>query len=98
MDVLLKVRLVNSLLHAREGVECASGVATITTNKVAATEKNLDILSLPTCIIKHKIYNYMWKNFIQNFHDTNNVHSFHYNCPCCHCVTASMTPLHRELT
>ena len=46
MDVLLKVRLVNSLLHAREGVECASGVATITTNKVAATEKNLFYLFL----------------------------------------------------
>ena len=58
MDVLLKVRLVNSLLRAREGVEYASGVATIMTNKVAATEKNLDILSLPICIIKRKLYNY----------------------------------------
>ena len=54
-------------------------------------------LSLPICIIKRKLYNYMWKLFIQNFDDTN-VYCFHYNCPCGHYVTASMTPLHRELT
>ena len=54
-------------------------------------------LSLPICTIKSKLYNYMWEHFIQNFDDTN-VHSFQYNFPCCHGVTALMTPLHRELT
>ena len=33
-------------------------------------------LSFPICIIKCKLYNYLWKHFIQNFDDTN-VHSSH---------------------
>ena len=46
-------------------------------------------LSFPIYTIKRKLYNYMWEHFIQNFDDTN-VCSFHYNCPCCHCVTAEL--------
>ena len=54
-------------------------------------------LTLPICTIKHKLYNYKWEHFIGNFDDTNE-HSLQYNCPFCHCDTALMTPLHRELT
>jgi len=39
----------------------------------------------------------MWEHFLNSFADSN-VHSFHYKCPCSHCVTTSMTPLYRDLT
>ena len=53
-------------------------------------------LSLSTNIIKHKLYNYMWDHFMQQFNDTN-IHTFHYLCPCCHCSTASPSPIYAVL-
>ena len=53
-------------------------------------------LSLSTNIIKHKLYNYMWDHFMRQFNDTN-IHTFHYLCPCCHCLTASPSPIYAVL-
>ena len=53
-------------------------------------------LSLSTNIIKHKLYNFMWDHFIQQFNDSN-VHTFHYLCPYCHCSTLSPSPLYAVL-
>ena len=53
-------------------------------------------LSLSTNIIKRKVYNYMWDHLMRQFNDTN-VHTFHYLCPCCHCSTASPSPIYAVL-
>ena len=50
-------------------------------------------LSLSTNTIKH---NFMWDHFIQQFNDSN-VHSLHHLCPCCHCSTASPSPIYEVL-
>ena len=53
-------------------------------------------LSLSTNTIKHQLYNFMWDHFIQQFNDSN-VHSLHHLCPCCHCSTASPSPIYEVL-
>jgi len=57
---------------------------------------NID-LSLLIQVIEQNLYNFNWELFLNSFVNTN-VHSFHYKCPCSHCVTASMAPLYRDLT
>ena len=54
-------------------------------------------LSLSTNTIKHKLYNLMWDHFIQQFNDSND-HSLHYFYPCCHCSTASPSPIYEVLS
>ena len=46
--------------------------------------------------IKHKLYIYMWNHFIQEFND-NDVHTFHYLCPCSQCVRTTKPPLYDKL-
>ena len=46
-------------------------------------------LSLSTNIIKYKLYN--CSNLMTN------AHTFHHLCPCCHCSTASTSPIYAVL-
>ena len=41
-------------------------------------------LSLSVNTIKSILYNYFWNHFVQHF-NPNNVHTFHYFCPCNRC-------------
>jgi len=54
-------------------------------------------LSLSTNTIKHKIYNYIWDHFMQQFSDSNVLYSFHYLCSCCHCSAASPSLIYVDL-
>ena len=41
-------------------------------------------LNLSTSTIKSKLYHYFWTHFVQQF-DSDNIHTYHYLCPCSQC-------------
>ena len=50
------------------------------------TKNTTRFLDMDLSLLFDKLYNYLWEYFLNNFVD-NYIHTFHYICPCCHCVT-----------
>ena len=51
-------------------------------------------LSLPTIIIKTRLYKFFWNHFLLNF-QSDNPCTFHFICPCCKCTNTPHTPAYR---
>ena len=49
---------------------------------------NTSDLTLPTTKIVVFLKTFLWSHFVNNF-DSDNVCTFHYLCPCCHCSSCS---------